>query len=128
MGQRSKPAVLQEDIEKATNELLDVLDVDSLSDVDKFFALDLLNDYGMMAAMAEAAKRSILNDGLTKRETRGGKGNNHYSMVKSEAIDIYRQCVTQKIQLAVKISKFVKSGVIDVVEEDDGGLGAFLNS
>lgn len=111
MAQRSKPKVNQEDIDNAVNALTDVLQIDELSEVDKFFALDLLQEYGRMCGMSEAAWRSILNDGLTTRQSSGAKGNTHYRMVKSEAIDIHKACVASKMALAAKISKFVSSSV-----------------
>lgn len=123
MAQRKRPKVNQDDIDAATNALMDVLDIDKLSEVDRFFALDLLQEYGRMCGMSEAAWRSILADGLTTRQSSGAKGNTHYRMVKSEAIDIHKACVTSKLALAAKISKFVSSSV--VVEEEFDEFDAF---
>ncbi len=119
MAQRKKPTVNQEDIDRAVSSLENVLDIDSLSEVDRFFALDLLQEYGRMCGMSEAAWRSIVDDGLTTRQSSGAKGNTHYRMVKSEAIDIHKMCVASKLALAAKISKFVSSGVIEVEEKKD---------
>ena len=118
MAQRKKPTVNQEDIDNAVSSLLNVLDIDSLSDVDRFFALDLLQEYGRMCGMSEAAWRSIVEDGLTMRQSSGAKGNTHYRMVKSEAIDIHKMCVASKLALAAKISKFVNSGIIEPEAEE----------
>lgn len=122
MAQRKKPKIDPNDIDTAVNGLLGVLEIDSLSNVDKFFALDLLNDYGKWAAIANAAWRSIEDDGLTARQSSGAKGNNHYKMVKSESIDIFKHASTCRSALATKISKFVKGSaeVADDAEEDDG--------
>lgn len=117
MAQRKKPTVNQEDIDSAVEGLMTVLDIDSLSEVDRFFALDLLQEYGRMCGMSEAAWRSILGDGLTTRQSSGAKGNTHYRMVKSEAIDIHKMCVASKLALAAKISKFVNSSVVKEEEE-----------
>lgn len=118
MGQRSKPMIDNEDITKAVDELYAVLNIDSLSDVDKFFALNLLDDYGKICGITEAAWRSIERDGLTKREDSGGKGNRHYRMVKSEAIDIFKSGVASKLALAAKISKFVSTGMAQEIAEE----------
>ena len=122
MAQRKKPKIDSNDIDAAINGLMDVLEIDSLSKVDRFFALDLLNDYGKWAAIANAAWRSIEEDGLTARQSSGAKGNNHYKMVKSESIDIFKHASTCRSALATKISKFVKGSaeVIEDTEEDDG--------
>lgn len=119
MAQRKKPKVIQEDIDRAVDSLTDVLNIDRLSDVDKFFALDLLQDYGKWCGISEAAWRSIVEDGLTIRQSSGAKGNTHYKMVKSEAIDIFKSSSASKTQLAAKISKFVNSGVMQEEEEVD---------
>lgn len=116
--------VRKEDIEKAVDELLDVLDINQLSDVDRFFALDLLQDYGKWCGVSEAAWRSIQEEGLTIRQTSGGKGNNHFRMVKSESISIFKDARTAKTDLAMKISKLAKTGV--AVEEQDE-LDEFLS-
>ena len=125
MTQRRKIEVDSSDIERAIDELEDRLNIDSLSDVDKFFALDLLRDYGRTCGVCEATWRSIDVDGVTKRESSGGKGNRHYKMVKSEALDIFKSSITMKIALAAKISKFVSSGLADVVEEEKDAFDEF---
>lgn len=119
MAQRSKPRIDQHDIDDAVAELSAAMDIESLSKVDKFFALDLMQDYGKWAAIAGAAWRSIVDDGLTARTSSGGKGNRHYRMVKSESIDIFKAGIAMKTQLAAKISKFVSSGTAEVEEEMD---------
>lgn len=126
MGARKIPKPTEEDVEKAVNGLYDVLDIDSLSDVDKFFALNLLEDYGRWAAIAETAWQDIVQQGLVRRETRGGKDNNHYAYSKSESIGVFKDARASKTDLAMKISKFVKSGSI-VQEEEESPLNAFLN-
>lgn len=120
MPQRKRPKVNQEDIDAAVNQLTNVLNIDALSEVDKFFALDLLQDYGKWCGIAEAAWRSILDEGLTVRQSSGAKDNQHYRMVKSESIDIFKSSSASKTALAAKISKFVKSGEAVIEEEDDG--------
>lgn len=119
MPARKKPTIRQDDIDSAVNSLLDVLDINSLSEVDKFFALDLLQDYGKWCGISEAAWRSIQDEGLTVRQSSGAKGNNHYRMAKSEAIGIFKDARAAKTDLAMKISKFVKSGAIVQEEEMD---------
>lgn len=119
MPQRKKPKIQQSDIDVAVEQLEDALDIDSLSKVDKFFALNLLQDYGRTCGIGEAAWRSIENEGLTVRQQSGAKGNTHYKMVKSEAIDIFKMAIANKISLAAKISKFVNSGVLQQEEEED---------
>ena len=119
MPQRKRPRINQEDISNAVDQLMDVLDIESLSEVDRFFALDLLQDYGKWCGIAEAAWRSILDEGLTVRQSSGAKDNQHYRMVRSESIDIFKSSSASKTALAVKISKFVKSGAAVVEEEMD---------
>lgn len=117
MPQRKKPKVNQDDIDVAVAQLEDALDIDSLSDVDKFFALNLLQDYGRLCGIGEAAWREIYEAGLTVRQQSGAKGNTHYKMVKSESIDIYKMAVASKLSLAAKISKFVNSGLAPAEED-----------
>lgn len=120
MPQRKRPKINQEDISSAVDQLMDVLDIDSLSEVDKFFALDLLHDYGKWCGITEAAWRSILEEGLTVRQSSGARDNQHYRMVRSESIDIFKSGSASKTALAAKISKFVKSGAAaEAVEEMD---------
>lgn len=121
MPQRSSPKVRQEDIDKAISELTDVLNIDSLTDVDKFFALNLLDDYGKMCGISEAAWRSIQRYGLTSRKTVGSNSR----MVKSEDIDIFKGACASKLSLAAKISKFVKDGVAPAVEEKSDAFDDF---
>lgn len=118
MPQRKKPKVNQEDIDRAVDQLTEVLNIDALSEVDKFFALDLLQDYGKWCGIAEAAWRSILDEGLTVRQSSGAKDNTRYRMVKSESIDIFKSSSASKTALAAKISKFVNSGAVEVEEVD----------
>ena len=125
MGARKIPKPNEEDVEKAVQGLYDVLDIDSLSDVDKFFALNLLEDYGRWVAIADTAWQDIVQQGLVRRETRGGKDNNHYAYQKSESIGVFKDARASKTDLAMKISKFVKSGMMAQEEEDP--LDAFLN-
>lgn len=127
MGQRSKPMVKQSDIDDAVARLKEVVDIDSLGDVDRFFAQDLIVDYGKWAAISNAAWQSIVDNGLTVRHASGAKGNTHYKMLKSEAIDIFKAASTNKTALAVKISKFVAQGTA-AMEEDIDELDEFLNS
>ena len=117
MAQRKKPKIDSNDIDAAINGLMDVLEIDSLSKVDQFFAIDLLKDYGKWSAIANAAWRSIESDGLTTRQSSGAKGNNHYKMVKSESIDIFKHASTCRSALASKISKFVK-GSVEITEDE----------
>ena len=117
MAQRKKPTIDPHDIDDAMSGLMDVLEIDSLSKVDQFFATDLLKDYGKWSAIANAAWRSIESDGLTTRQSSGAKGNNHYKMVKSESIDIFKHASTCRSALASKISKFVK-GSIEITEDE----------
>ena len=124
MAQRKKPTIDPNDIQEAVQGLADVLEIDSLSKVDQFFATDLLRDYGKWSAIANAAWRSIESDGLTTRQSSGAKGNNHYKMVKSESIDIFKHASTCRSNLATKISKFVK-GSAETVEEADDGFDSF---
>ena len=126
MPQRKRPKVNQEDIDAAVSQLSNVLDIDALSEVDKFFALDLLQDYGQWCGIAEAAWRSILEEGLTIRQSSGAKDNQHYRMVKSESIDIFKSSSASKTALAAKISKFVSNGSV-VAEEEDDGFDAFTS-
>ena len=123
MPARRKPRVLQEDIDRAVDDLLDVLCIDQLSDVDRFFALDLLQDYGKWCGISEAAWRSIIDEGITERVTTGGRGNNHHKMVKSESIAVFKDARTAKTDLAMKISKLVKNG--SIVQEEEDELAAF---
>ena len=125
MAQRKKPKIDPKEIDEAMNGLMDVLEIDSLSKVDQFFALDLLKDYGKWSAIANAAWRSIETDGLTTRQSSGAKGNNHYKMVKSESIDIFKNASTCRSNLATKISKFVKGSVEVTDEEVDDGFDSF---
>lgn len=125
MPQRKRPKVQQEDIDEAVNELMSVLDIDSLSEVDKFFALDLLQDYGKWCGIAGAAWRSILEDGLTERRDSGAANNRHRRMVKSESIDIFKLASASKTALASKISRFVKNGIVATEEEIDDGFDDF---
>ena len=118
MAQRAKPRVSQADIDRAVENLKQVVDIDKLSNVDKFFAQDLIVDYGKWAAIANAAWGSLESDGLTARSASGAKGNTHYKMVKSECIDIYKNASAMKTQLAAKISKFVAQGASAVIEEE----------
>ena len=119
MGARKIPKPNEDDVAKAVAELYDVLDIDSLSDVDKFFALNLLEDYGRWAAIADTAWQDIVQQGLVRRETRGGKDNNHYSYQKSESIGVFKDARASKTDLAVKISRFVKNGIAGQVEEEE---------
>jgi len=123
MGARKIPKPNEDDVAKAVAELYDVLDIDSLSDVDKFFALNLLEDYGRWAAIADTAWQDIVQQGLVRRETRGGKDNNHYSYQKSESIGVFKDARASKTDLAVKISRFVKNGL--VVQEEEEEMDAF---
>lgn len=123
MPAKKIPRPRQEDIDAAVQGLLEVIDIDSLTDVDRFFALDLLGDYGKWCAISEAAWESISTEGTLSRITTGGKGNNHYKLSKSESIGVFKDARTAKTDLAMKISKFVKQGTI-VQEEDE--LDAFL--
>lgn len=120
------PKPRQEDIDSAVQGLLEVIDIDSLSDVDRFFALDLLGDYGKWCAISEAAWTSISTEGTLSRTTTGGKGNNHYKLTKSESINVFKDARAAKSDLAVKISRFVKSGTM-VQEEEESPLNAFLS-
>jgi len=124
MGARKIPKPSEDDVAKAVEGLYDVLDIDSLSDVDRFFALNLLEDYGRWAAIANTAWQDIVQQGLVRRETRGGKDNNHYAYQKSESIGVFKDARASKTDLAVKISRFVKNGLIEKEEEDE--LDAFL--
>ena len=119
MGARKIPKPSEDDVAKAVAELYDVLDIDSLSDVDKFFALNLLEDYGRWAAIAETAWQDIVQQGLVRRETRGGKDNNHYAYQKSESIGVFKDARASKTDLAVKISRFVKNGLVVQDEEEE---------
>lgn len=119
------PKPRQEDIDSAVDGLLAVLDINSLSDVDRFFALDLLNDYGKWCAVADAAWTSIASEGILSRQTTGGKDNNHYRFAKSESIGVFKDARSAKTDLAMKISKFVRQGTI-VPEEEEDPLNAFL--
>ena len=119
MGARKIPKPSEDDVAKAVAELYDVLDIDSLSDVDKFFALNLLEDYGRWAAIADTAWQDIVQQGLVRRETRGGKDNNHYSYQKSESIGVFKDARASKTDLAVKISRFVKNGLVVQDEEEE---------
>jgi len=119
MGARKIPKPSEDDVAKAVAELYDVLDIDSLSDVDKFFALNLLEDYGRWAAIADTAWQDIVQQGLVRRETRGGKDNNHYSYQKSESIGVFKDARASKTDLAVKISRFVKNGLVVQEEEEE---------
>lgn len=119
MGARKIPKPNEDDVAKAVAELYDVLDIDSLSDVDKFFALNLLEDYGRWAAIADTAWQDIVQQGLVRRETRGGKDNNHYSYQKSESIGVFKDARASKTDLAVKISRFVKNGLVVQEEEEE---------
>lgn len=125
MAQRKKPKIDPNDIDDAMSGLMDVLEIDSLSKVDQFFATDLLKDYGKWSAIANAAWRSIEDDGLTTRQSSGAKGNNHYKMVKSESIDIFKNASTCRSNLATKISKFVKGSAETSEEEVDDGFDSF---
>lgn len=119
MGARKIPKPNEDDVAKAVAELYQVLDIDSLSDVDKFFALNLLEDYGRWAAIADTAWQDIVQQGLVRRETRGGKDNNHYSYQKSESIGVFKDARASKTDLAVKISRFVKNGLVVQEEEEE---------
>lgn len=125
MAQRKRPKVSQADIDQAIDDLKQVVDIDQLNNVDRFFAQDLIVDYGKWAAIANAAWQSIVDDGLTARQSSGAKGNTHYRMVKSECIDIYKHASAMKTQLAAKISKFVAQGMSAIVEEEIDELDAF---
>lgn len=125
MPQRKKPKIQQEDIDAAVDQLEDALDIDSLSDVDKFFALNLLQDYGRICGIGEAAWREISDAGLTVRQQSGAKGNTHYKMVKSESIDIFKMAIASKLSLAAKISKFVSSGLAPEIEETKDDFDSF---
>lgn len=116
MPARKKPTVRQEDIDKAVSDLREMVDVVKLADVDKYFALDLLQDYGKWCGISEAAWRDILVEGLTMRQSSGAKGNNHHKMVKSESIGIFKDARAAKTDLAMKISRLVRNGAI--VEEE----------
>lgn len=121
MPQRKAPKVRQDDIDNAVSELSNVLDLNALSEVDRFFAISLLQDYGRWCGMSEAAWRSIELYGLTQRQTVGTKQNARSRMVKSEDIDIFKSATASKIALAAKISKFVASSnkSIEEVSTDD---------
>ena len=118
MAQRKRPKVSQADIDQAIDDLKQVVDIDQLNNVDRFFAQDLIVDYGKWAAIANAAWQSIVDDGLTARQSSGAKGNTHYRMVKSECLEIYKNASSVKSALAQKISKFVKSGTMETTEEE----------
>lgn len=118
MPQRRKPRVSQADIDKAVEDLKKVVDIDQLSNVDKFFAQDLIVDYGKWAAIANAAWNSLKSDGLTERQTTGAAGNRHTKMAKSGCIDIYKNASAMKTQLAAKISKFVAQGSSAIIEDE----------
>ena len=119
MPQRKSPKVDQAVIDEAVDKLMEVLNIDGLSDVDRYFAIDLLHDYGKWCGIASAAWSSINEQGLTVRHSSGGRDNRHYKMVKSESLDIFKSAVSIKTGLAAKISKFVKSGVVDTADEED---------
>ena len=120
MPRRPKPRVDQKVVDKAVAELSEILDLDSITDVDRFFVADLLSDYGKMAGIADAAWRSIYDNGLTQQRTTGTKNNRHNTMVKSEDLAIFKSAIASKTTLASRISKFAKSGAIQEIEEDDG--------
>ena len=119
MPARSKPKVMQDDIDNAIAELSRIVDVVQLAEIDKYFAMDLLRDYGRWCGISQAAWRDIENEGLTMRQSSGAKGNNHHKMVKSESIGIFKDARTAKTDLAMKISRLVKNGTIEKVEEVD---------
>ena len=125
MAQRKRPKVSQADIDQAIDDLKQVVDIDQLNNVDRFFAQDLIVDYGKWAAIANAAWQSIVDDGLTARQSSGAKGNTHYRMVKSECLEIYKNASSVKSALAQKISKFVKSGTMEIAEEELDEFDAF---
>lgn len=125
MAQRKRPKVSQADIDQAIDDLKQVVDIDQLNNVDRFFAQDLIVDYGKWAAIANAAWQSIVDDGLTARQSSGAKGNTHYRMVKSECLEIYKNASSVKSALAQKISRFVKSGTMETTEEELDEFDAF---
>lgn len=125
MAQRKRPKVSQADIDQAIDDLKQVVDIDQLNNVDRFFAQDLIVDYGKWAAIANAAWQSIVDDGLTARQSSGAKGNTHYRMVKSECLDIYKNAIGVKQALSAKISRFLKSGIVEELEEEIDELDAF---
>ena len=118
MAQRKRPKVSQADIDQAIDDLKQVVDIDQLNNVDRFFAQDLIVDYGKWAAIANAAWQSIVDDGLTARQSSGAKGNTHYRMVKSECLEIYKNASATKSMLAAKISRFLASGKVDDIKDE----------
>lgn len=118
MPARSKPKIQQEDIDRAIAELREVVDAVQLADVDKLFAMDLLDDYGRWCGISEAAWRDILVEGLTMRQSSGAKDNVHRKMVKSESIGIFKDARAAKTDLAMKISRLVRNGAIEDNREE----------
>lgn len=125
MPQPKKPRVKKADVSKYASDIEQVLHIDELTDVDRFFAKDLSNDYGKWCAIADAAWNSMVADGLTRQHSSGAAGNVHHKMVKSECIDIYKAASAMKTQLAAKISKFSAQGASSVIQEEMDELDAF---
>lgn len=123
MPARKMPRPRKEDIDAAVEELKAVIDIDSLGDVDKFFALDLMMDYGKWAAIANAAWDDIAATGILNRQSSGSKDNRHFKFSKSESIGVFKDARASKSDLAMKISKFVKQGTVETEEVDE--LAAF---
>ena len=119
MPARKMPRPRKEDIDNAVEELKAVIDIDSLGDVDKFFALDLMMDYGKWAAIANAAWEDIASTGILNRTSSGSKDNKHYKINKSESIGVFKDARTSKSDLAMKISRFVKQGMSEPEEVDE---------
>lgn len=126
MPARKSPRPRQSDIDAAVEELKAVIDIDSLGDVDKFFALDLMMDYGKWSAIANAAWDDIASTGILMRQSSGGKDNRHFKFSKSESIGVFKDARASKSDLAMKISRFVRQGMPEEQEEEDP-LNAFLN-
>lgn len=119
MPARKMPRPRKEDIDAAVEELKAVIDIDSLGDVDKFFALDLMMDYGKWAAIANAAWEDIAETGILNRQATGSKDNRHYKFSKSESIGVFKDARASKSDLAMKVSKLVKGSVVQQEEELD---------
>ena len=126
MPQRKKPRIRHEDIQEAVEGLKSVISFDAMSEIDKFFATNLLESYGKWCAVEKAAWRSLDEDGLTERRDSGAANNRHRRMTKSEALDIFKMATAAKTSIASQISKFAKNRDADAAREDDDGFEDFV--
>lgn len=125
MPRRLKPRIEQDDIDRAMNDILNSVEMEQFSDLDRQLMIGLMKDYANWCAISDAAWRNIESEGLMQQISSGAKGNVHTRLEKSGSLDVYKSAISMKLSLAARISALAKNVVTEIKEDTTDALEEF---